>query len=63
MERERNLLKKEKTEIIHLYHENFNLMDIAKHYEKNFSTIHRLVKKLNLRRKTIEESLKNFYEC
>jgi len=44
-------------EIPHLFKNNFTIREICHHYEKNYTTIYRALKKVDVKKKTINECL------
>ncbi len=64
MKRNRNLTYREIQLVEFLYENNVCLNDIAKRFDKNLSTIHRLVEKIGTTRKpkkTLQEWEQEFY--
>ena len=56
-QRKKNLTYHQISELIFLYENNISIGDLAKHFNKNLSTIHRTILKTKPKRKTIQDIL------
>ncbi len=62
MKREKNLTEEQQMIINYFYENNIPTSVIAKHFKKDHSTIFRVIRKMNSKRKSMHDVLKEYYE-